>query len=438
MSGQGRGRGPALSWLWDLERFGTKLGLENIAQLLEGLGHPEERFPAVHVAGSNGKGSVCAMLASILQAAGLRVGLYTSPHLSRLNERIQINGEPIADDLLERRAAEVQACALRVISPDHQITFFEATTALALSHFAQEGVDLAVVEVGMGGRLDATNLVHPLLAVITRVALEHTQYLGTTLEAIAQEKAGIIKPRVPLVCGARAPEARAVIRATAERAAAPQWWMDEGFSASGTADWQGIRFSAQAPTWAVEGLRCPLHGRYQLENAAMVFAAIAWLRALGWKISETAVRNGFAATRWPGRLEVVREKSPLIIDGSHNPDGAAATAAALRDLGVSGLTAVFACLGDKEVRGILEPFRDLATDVLITQVRDRRALPAERLAEVGREIWPTCRVVPVAEEAFELAARSGTPVLITGSLYLAGLARDWWNAQRRRGPNANA
>jgi len=434
MSAPAASPGPAVNWLWSLERFGMKLGLENMTCLLEGLGHPEADLPAIHVAGSNGKGSVCAMLASVLRKTGLRVGLYTSPHLSRLNERVQINGQEIGDALLERWAEEVRSCAGRVIPPDHQVTFFEATTALALTHFAAEDVDLAVVEVGMGGRLDATNLVKPIITVITRIALEHTQYLGGTLEAIAREKGGIIKPGVPLVSGVRPPEPRAALHAIAEQHDAPTWWIDEDFGSSGGASWRGIDFDAWAPGWALDHLHCPLLGRHQLDNAAIAFASLARLRETGWKVPEAVAREGFSQTQWPGRLEVVRENPLLIIDGSHNPDGAVATAAALRDLGVKRLTVVFACLGDKEVAGILEPFGDLATEVLITQVRDRRALPAEWLGEAARKLWPGCRIFEVAEEAFELAARSGRPVLITGSLYLAGLARDWWHTQTLKPP----
>lgn len=300
------------SLLHSFERFGVDLGLDRIVWLLERLGNPHHRVPIVHVAGTNGKGSVCAYVSSVLQAAGYRVGRYTSPHLVHWCERICLDGQAIAPEDLYGALCQVQAA----IDPDSPTpTQFEVITAAAWLFFAQQGVDVAVIEVGLGGRLDATNVCdRPLVSIITPLSLEHWQRLGPTLSHIAFEKAGILKAGCPGVIAPQTPEAQAVIETQASKVGAPLTWVTPAV--------------AIAPHQAQLGdLEYPLAlaGDMQLTNSALAIAAIEQLRQQGWQISEAALQAGMAATRWPGRLQwITWQGQPLLIDGAHN--GAAAHA----------------------------------------------------------------------------------------------------------------
>ncbi|MFQ5920212.1 MAG: bifunctional folylpolyglutamate synthase/dihydrofolate synthase, partial [Thermoplasmata archaeon] len=311
----------SLTYLYGLERLGVRLGLENVLDLLDRLGNPHETFPSVHVAGSKGKGSVCAFLDAILRKAGYRVGLYTSPHLVRFNERIRVDGETISDADVVRLAEAIRphAEAMRARGEAFQPTFFEFTTALAFRYFQERAVDIAVVEVGMGGRLDATNVLRPLVAVITHIEREHTQYLGKTVRRIAREKAGIVKEGVPLWTVDQ--EALGVIARRCEEVGAPLQVVGRDLRLERVANGhEGQTFTlgdGERRTY-----RIPLLGIYQPENAALAYGALRSLEGAGWTVGRRAIREGFGTTDWPARFEVVSYAPTVVVDSTHTPDGA--------------------------------------------------------------------------------------------------------------------
>ena len=420
----------ALQYLYGLQRLGIKLGLENIRRLLRALGHPERAFRTVHVGGTNGKGSTAALLAAILRAAGLRVGLYTSPHLLDFTERIQVNGEPIGPDAVADLTAEVRAAVEAAFAPAPEDlpshpTFFEVTTALAFLYFARAGAEWAVVEVGLGGRYDATNVLAPDLTVITNVAVEHQDLLGDSLEAIAAEKAGIVKPGIPLVTAAAEPALGILRRACGERGApllhvpAAYAWRREASLPDGQV------FRLQGPGVERHGLRIGLLGRHQLVNAATAVAAAERLREGGLALPESAVREGLAAARWPARLQVVGERPRLLVDGAHNPAACRAVRDFLEEEAPGRRILVFGALKDKDwgqMMEILLPAFDAA--ILCRPPSDRAADP-EMLLATARGLCHHVEVVPDVADALAAAralARPEDTILVTGSLFTAGAA----------------
>jgi dihydrofolate synthase/folylpolyglutamate synthase len=382
----------------------AKLGLERIRAVLEALGHPERAFRVVHVAGTNGKGSTCAMIEAGLRAAGIRTGLFTSPHLIEPTERIQIDGIPVSEADFERAFNIVHETAEKLDLDCHP-TYFETVTAMAFWFFKEKLVDTAVIEVGLGGRLDSTNVVQPVLTVITPIDFDHEAYLGHTIEAIASEKAGILKPGVPAVFARQRPEAAAVLEARVAELRVRVTRAEE-FEIRGLhIDARGSRFS---------GILCPLAGEHQVDNA--VTAALA-LRALG------VSTEGIAETRWPGRIEHVSPNPDIILDGAHNPAGARALARYLdRFYGGRRIWLVYGAMRDKaieEVAGVLFP---LASELILTAPDTSRALRPEALAEfAGRG-----HIEPGAESAINYArthAADEDIIVITGSLFLVGEAR---------------
>jgi dihydrofolate synthase/folylpolyglutamate synthase len=412
-----------LKELYGLERFGIKLGLDVIRDLLARLGNPHEAFPAIHVTGTNGKGSVCAYLASVFRAAGHRVGLYTSPHLVRFNERIRVDGEMIRDEDVARLYGEVKphAAAMAARSETDQPTFFETTTAMAFRYFAERRVDVAVVEVGMGGRMDATNVVHPDACAITRIGLEHTENLGRTVERIAREKSGILKRGVPAVTVDQ--PALAVIRARAEELGCPLTVVgrDVRYSRLGfDLDGQDVLFE--------DGLtletRIPLLGAFQPENAATAFAIALAVREK-WNLTKAVIAGGLSAARWPGRLQVVRRDPTVIVDGAHNPSAAAALAESLQELFPGRkLTFVVGVLNDKDLAGIADSLGPLAAKVVATKVRTPRAFEAEEVRKAFEAHAPGS-LAPDAKDALTRAIGSAAKedvIVVTGSIYIAGEA----------------
>lgn len=364
----------------------SRLGLERIRELLDRLGRPQDQLKFVHVAGTNGKGSTCAFLASMLQAAGYRTGLFTSPYLVTFEERIRVDGEDITlDDLTEvTLAVREQAEAM----PDHP-TEFELMTAVALLHFARQGCDIVVLEVGLGGRLDSTNVIDaPEVAVIARIGLDHTKLLGNTLAAIASEKAGIVKPGTPVVSWPQEPEALAVIERVAATCGDSLTTPDFDQLVMGAVDWD----APDGPTrpFSYEGLelRTRLLGSYQPANAALAVEAVKALRTRGWSVDDEAVRVGVANTVWPGRFEVVAagEGEPtIVVDGGHNPQGARALVDSLDDV-FPGRKAVFivGVLEDKDYPAMLETVLPFASSFVCVTPDNPRALPAEKLARAIR------------------------------------------------------
>ncbi|PYM87725.1 MAG: bifunctional folylpolyglutamate synthase/dihydrofolate synthase [Candidatus Rokuibacteriota bacterium] len=395
------------------EHAGMRPGLERIETLLEALGNPERRYTLVQVAGTNGKGSVAAMLAAILKADGRRVGLYTSPHLVSFRERIRVDGEAIAEDDV---ADGFDAIATLVARLD--ATMFEASTALALDHFAREAVDVAVLEVGLGGRLDATTVGTPAVTAIARIDLDHQEVLGATLAAIAAEKAAIIRSGVA-VSAAQAPEAADVLLARAAAVGVPLLMEGRELSVRVRArDLEAQTIDAAGPGWRLEGLRLPLLGVYQPSNALVALAAA---RTLG--VRDAACREGLARARWPGRFEVLRARDRIVVlDGAHNPAGAAALAASLTEwFGTTPLTLVFGALRDKDAPGMLAALAPRARRLIFTASSSPRAARPEAL----RDAAPHGAAVELADsapEALALAAREPrTPILcVAGSLSLLG------------------
>jgi len=402
------------------------LGLRRTAALLDRLGRPHERYGIVHVTGSKGKGSTCAFITTILSAAGYRAGLYVSPHLHTYRERISVNGEPISETafaaLTERAFAAV--AALERERPDlGRLTAFEITTAMALDHFATAGCDLAVVEVGMGGLLDATNVVTPLVSVITALDLEHTRVLGATLPEIAWQKAGIIKPGRPAAISPQTPEVLAVFQKVAEARGSRllvggRDWRWEG-------SWRS--FTVAGPWGTLADLRSGLIGAHQVENAATAIAAISLLPESGYPVPPAAIREGLATTRWPGRFEVLESAPRIILDGAHTAGASTALATALRDEQIPSVILVIAVMQDKNPAAVATPLLPYVTHIVATETRSPRAMPAEHIAEALAPLGRPISIAPNVPTALTLATNTAGPsgtILIAGSLTTVAEARE--------------
>ena len=412
-------------YLDELLESGMKMGLENITRLLESMGSPQNSVPAIHIGGSNGKGSVAAFLTSILTDAGYRVGLATSPHLVDVEERIAIDREPIAPDSLAAAATEVREHLERLVENgtlERTPTYYEFLMAVTFHVFQKEKCDLQVVEVGMGGRLDASNVIEkPLLCIITRIDMEHSKHLGTTLEKIAAEKAGIAREGVPVMTFERRPETLKVLEAAAREVGAT--FIDAARECRTETDESGnVRVRAGKTTY--KDLAVPLPGEHQLDNLALALRAIELLKARGYPVSQDQVELGVENTRWPGRLEVVRTNPTVLLDGAHNPAGARALAAYLETLPSDGkLLLVFGAMKDKDIAGIMEPILPRATEVLLTRARVQRAEELGALEPAARRFHDRITVVEDPGEALDRALSLAQPadiVLVTGSLLLVG------------------
>ena len=395
----------ALAWLYGLQRFGIKLGLENIKRLLDelsrrndlqfGLGRLEAPVSCkiIHVAGTNGKGSVCAMIESICRAQGYSTGLFISPHLVTFRERIRVNGEMISEDAVVDGLTTVRDL---IRDWDPHPTFFEVTTALALKHFCETKIDIVVLETGLGGRLDATNAIPSDVSVITPVDFDHEKWLGNTLADIAGEKAGIIKAGVPVISAPQQPEADKVIRFRAAECDAPLQFVNEAYSRSPVA----------------------LRGRHQKNNAAVAITAI---QAANIHVDDGGIVRGLAAIEWPARFQKWDERT--VIDGAHNPSAARVLARTWGEVfGDRKATLVLAVLSDKDLRSICEALAPIAGSVILPRIRSERAVPPQELARVVSDITPAlpCSITPTVGDALMLARADPNPILITGSLHFAG------------------
>ena len=414
-----------LNELYRLERFGIKLGLDTITDLLGHMGNPHRRFKTVHVTGTNGKGSVCAFVASVLRKAGYRVGLYTSPHLVRFNERIQIDGREISNADVARIYQEMQPAIAKTSggSKVRQPTFFEVTTAMAFHYFAERAIDIGVIEVGMGGRMDATNVINPLVAVLTRIGLEHTEHLGKTEDRIAREKAGIIKAgcRVVTVDQGTVP----VITAQAHALGCPITIVGRDVR------YERLAFDRSGQRLRMEDdgkleLRIPLLGSYQPENAAIAYATVRDLSKMGLEIPKEAIAAGFRETVWPGRMQIVRSNPTVIVDGTHNAPGVPTLAASLREL-FPGEKAVFVLgiLDDKDLGAFADALGPLAAHLVVAKPETPRAYPPEAIARAFASHVRTPAIVPKVAEAVDRAISLAGPaglVVVTGSIYTAGEA----------------
>ena len=401
----------------------AKLGLDRIRALLARLGNPHLAYRTVHAAGTNGKGSTCAMIEAGLRAAGLRTGLYTSPHLTEPTERIRIAGREATEAQFVAAFAKVQDAAQAMLASgelEFHPTYFETVTAMAFVLFREENIDIAVIETGLGGRLDATNVVRPEVCVITPIDYDHQDLLGATIEKIAAEKAGILKPEAIAVIANQRPEARAVLLAQADELGVPLVF---------TSDWKlsAIDLRAEGATLHTAAgltLECPLAGAHQVENALAAAIALDLLHV---------PPQGIARAHWPARLEVVHRSPAILLDGAHNPAGAQVLAAHLRQFySEKPLTLVFAAMRDKPVAEIAEILFPLADTILATQVDNSRAMPAAQIQSLAPDP-ARVTVLPTVPEtvALALASPPGTTIVFAGSLYLAGAARPLLTAQSR-------
>jgi dihydrofolate synthase/folylpolyglutamate synthase len=413
----------ALDYLTSLGRFGIKLGLERTQALLRALGDPQDLFQGVHVAGTNGKGSVCAMLASVLQAAGYRVGLMPKPHLVSYTERIQVDQHPISEADFGDLLTELQPAIEKVAADLGPPTEFEILTSAALYYFARAGIDLLVCEVGLGGRLDSTNVLDLGVSLITNIALDHTQHLGSTLEAIAAEKAGILKPESIAITGAQ-PPALAVIEAAAARQTIPLLRLGGEITLSAIdKQWSGVEATITTPGGTYRDLRVPLLGLHQAENAALAVAAIDALRSRGWEISAGALRDGMARTRWPGRLQIIDRHPTVLVDGAHNPAGLERSLAAVQNLRKGRtLVIVFGAMKDKDLPAMLRLLQATGAPVVFSGINwHRAAAPGELAAQFAGESDIAHSIGAALSGARDKAGAQGI-VLVCGSLYLVGEA----------------
>jgi dihydrofolate synthase/folylpolyglutamate synthase len=415
-----------LSYLFSLEKLGIKFGLDNIRRLCEALGSPQDAFPSILIAGTNGKGSVTAMVERALRALGLRTARYTSPHLVRLEERFFIDGADVNTQAMAAAMLEVQHVATDLIEKgqlESEPTFFEATTALAFELFRRRKIDIAVLEVGLGGRFDATNVVTPIATAITSIDFDHQALLGSSLADIAFEKAGIVKPGVPLVLGESRPEAVEIIgQICRERNAPLVHAMGAVQMQTQLQDDGRLAIDLTTPVRHYGTIRSSLRGRHQARNAITAVRVLEQLRE--YRIPESAIVTGLSDVAWPGRLDRL-EIGPgrtVVLDSAHNPAGAAALAAYLAEVHHTRLPIVFAAMQDKDAESMLVALRSQATAFIITAPLTARAAPPEQLAAVAQRIAPAVpiHVVPGASAALSRAWQLAPIVCATGSIFLVG------------------
>lgn len=413
--------GNALAFLYGLQRHGIRPGLKRVEKLLSLLGNPQNDFLSIHIAGTNGKGSTSAFAASILKEAGFRTGLYTSPHINRFNERIQVNGRAITDADLARLTSRVRKAARGVKG---QLSFFEFTTALAFLYFSEKKTDVAVIETGMGGRWDATNTIVPLVSIITNVGLDHTAHLGKTIPEIAFEKAGIIKYGVPVVTGETGKAALSVISKRARELDSPLLALGRAFDIDGderSASYTGL-------DGRIKGLKLGLSGAHQLDNASVALAAMECVRMYGLHITAKAVRDGLKKASWPGRLEAVGKRPLVLLDAAHNPAGAKALGAFLEKLPRKRLSLVIGVMNDKDIKGIFKELLPFADTVYLASPALERSAPVELLERFALPYKKRVISTGSVKEACRLAIKEAGPkdaVCVAGSIFTVGEARGY-------------
>jgi dihydrofolate synthase/folylpolyglutamate synthase len=458
--------GETIHYLYSLQKQGIKFGLDNITGLMSSLGDPQESFLSLHVAGTNGKGSTSAIIASILRTLGLKVGLFTSPHLISFTERIRINDKEIPEFEVIHIAEELRTKILQIQAADPGFlpTFFEVVTAMGLLYFKREQIDIAVVEVGMGGRLDATNIIIPEVSVITSVSYDHREFLGNTLKEIAYEKAGIIKKDIPVVISHQIPEVLGGIEKRLKETGTVSCLYGRDFSAAlKREDVSGIYFDYYSNnSLMLHDLYLPLAGGHQMQNASVAIKAVTVLlnnnivtrrkgetengrnietvmspcpRVSMSPIQEEEffmkIRDGLATVKWPGRLEMIKDDPPLLIDGAHNPAAAVALSRALGNTFLKqykGIILVLGIMGDKDIEGIMKPLLPLASEIILTSPNYERAAAPRRLADIAASLgFPDVHIAPTVKDALELAQNICQQlhlIVVTGSFYTIGEAKE--------------
>jgi dihydrofolate synthase/folylpolyglutamate synthase len=426
----------AVNYLYDLQKHSIKLGLDRTEKLLALMGGPHRRFFSVHVAGTNGKGSVAAMIASMLMSKGFRVGLFTSPHLVSFTERIRINTARISETEVAQLTGEIREKIAAVAAEAGEPTFFEFVTAMAFLHFARNNVDWAVIEVGMGGRLDATNVILPEVSVITGISYDHREFLGNTLSDIASEKAGIIKHGIPVVCSAQEPEVEQVLRKKADSESSPLFIYGKDFGGTlRSTDITGTRFDYRSEDNILTELQIPLAGEHQVINACVAVKAFSLCTRNVSSSTLSAIKEGLAAARWQGRLELVDSDPPIMLDGAHNPHAAFALAEFIRKQFANHRVILIAgIMADKNIPGILAPLLPLACDIIFTAPNYERAAPpgllAEHAASLGFKSTIAFSLADAIASARRLAISPPTQhpapalILITGSFFTIGEAKE--------------
>jgi dihydrofolate synthase / folylpolyglutamate synthase len=432
----------------------AKFNLENISVLDERLGHPSRAYPSAHIAGTNGKGSTAAFLEAILRNAGLRTGLNTSPHLERINERIRVDGKEISDEAFARVFMRIHETIEQLLA-DGKLrahpTYFECVTAMAFDYFAQQHVEFAIFEVGLGGRLDATNILWPAVTVISRVDFDHENFLGHSLTEIASEKAGILKSGIPVVVAEQHSEARGVILARAKKLGCPvietkvAYQVHEKPSAAAPAEraqFPGLvaaNIVETASGWSLD-IAPSLPGHFQVQNAVNALAAARLLAASGLAITEEAIAAGIAGTVWPGRLEKLQSSPDIYLDGAHNPSAARELATFLSEnFAGRKIWLLYGALRDKSVDEVAGQLFPLSAEVIITEPRTPRSISAQQLTEIAGHHARHSQTIPDAERALDYAAASARPedvIFITGSLYLVGQLRGYWKNRAQVAANS--
>ncbi|MFZ3064500.1 MAG: folylpolyglutamate synthase/dihydrofolate synthase family protein [Nitrospirota bacterium] len=421
-----------INYLYNLQKYGIKFGLENTNKLMALMDNPHLKFNSIHIAGTNGKGSVSAMLASVLQEAGYKVGLYTSPHLVNFTERIRINGKEISEDKVieltdeirsRLSASDIADCGDREFTP----TFFEFTTTMAFTYFAEENIDIAVIETGMGGRLDSTNVIKPLISVITPIDYDHKEFLGDTISAIANEKAGVIKENGLVVSSPQCSEAEKIIWEMSQIRDAQLFVVGKDASAAEIGcDIDGCRFDYKGIENEFKNLLISLAGRHQIQNAATALLAI---EALGLKINETAIREGLGKTKWPGRLEIVSREPMIILDGAHNPAAAKRLKEFLIELANDKkIILVLGILADKDISGIVSELTPITENIILTKPDYYRASDPERVKGLVKD--HSAVIINNIPDAIMHAKEIAMPddiICITGSLFTVGEAKAFFS-----------
>jgi dihydrofolate synthase/folylpolyglutamate synthase len=420
----------ALAFLRDLTKFGYNFGLGRITQLLKMLGNPQDQLKVIHIGGTNGKGSTAAMVTSVLKSAGYRVGFFSSPHIHNYTERMKINGEEIPRERIAALLTEIRPILEEMVRQGFEHpTEFEVNTALALLYFAREEVDLVVLEVGLGGAIDSTNVVEPLVAVITNVGMDHMDYLGNSLEEIARVKAGIIKERCKVVTAADKPEVIKIIEEVCQAKQAGLLRVGKDVSIELLSSTKsGVTFNLQGPGISYERLHTPLLGEHQALNAGVAVTTIKALASYGIEIPDDAVYQGLEQACWPARLEIMGNNPTVLIDAAHNVDGAKTLRKALDSLfSYRKLILVLGMLADKEREKVLELLAPLAEVVIVTRPNSPRAAGWEEIGELAAKYVSRVEVIASVEEAVNrglLLADTEDLVCITGSIYMIAEARE--------------
>ncbi|MBI4774568.1 MAG: bifunctional folylpolyglutamate synthase/dihydrofolate synthase [Deltaproteobacteria bacterium] len=415
-----------LDWAYDLQKFGIKLGLSNTRSLLDRLGNPHEGLRTIHVGGTNGKGSVSAMVSAILTQAGYRVGFYSSPHLVDFEERFRIGPEMVSRDRVTDLMARVKA----VVDHREPPTFFEYTTAMALLYFREERTDPAIMEVGLGGRLDATNVIEPMVSIITNISVEHTEYLGATIEQIAYEKAGIIKPGVPVVSAAKQPEVIRLFEETCRRQKSPFYLAGRDFK---------ILQEQELSTYEgferrVTGLRPNLEGPIQRQNMSLALAALSLLDPNGFPWNEDAIREGLSRVYWPGRFQLMHRDPIVVVDGAHNPGALVSLKETLEDrFPGRKIVLVLGIMHDKDIAEMMGIIAPSAYEIICTRPAYARAAEPGVLYRHARQVHPrvymTDHLGDAVDRAMDRAVQLNGVVVVAGSLFTVGETIAWFRSR---------